>query len=292
MAKKLASELEGSTDEGVLRDVTARGIRTRVLQAGEPTAPAVLLVHGFHASHRTFEDLVPALADAFHVLVPDLPGFGASEKPNPARYAYGVETYAEALADLIAAFAVGRASVVGHGMGAAIALTLAAEHPELVQRLILEDALCYPAPSPLMSRLLLFPIVGTLVFKQLYGRNLFRAYYRDFVYKKGFTIPMERVDWHYDAFNSPPARESAYAVLRATLDTRAIVARLTRVVAPTLVTWGRHDRLYPVGGAHRLVRTIPNARLQILDAGHSPHEEHPRAFLVLTREFLEGRRSA
>ena len=290
MAKIAALELEASVNPGVLRDVTARGVRTRVLQAGDPTAPTVLLVHGFHASHRTFEDIVPALAEGFHVLVPDLPGFGASEKPSPARYAYGLETHAEALADLIAAFGVGRASLIGHGMGAAIALTLAAEHPELIQRLILEDALCYPAPRTVTSRLFLLPIVGALLFKQLYGRVWFRAYYRDLVYKKGFAIPTERVDWHYDAFNSPSARESAHAVLHAMLDTRPTVARLIRIVAPTLVVWGRHDRLSPVIAAHRLVRSIPNARLQILDAGHAPHEEHPLAFLAIAREFLETRR--
>ncbi len=83
--------------------------------------------------------------------MPDLPGFGASEKPNPARYAYGVETHAEALADLIAAFDVGRAPSSGMGWGPPIALTLAAEHPELVQRLILEDASAFRHPVFLLA---------------------------------------------------------------------------------------------------------------------------------------------
>jgi pimeloyl-ACP methyl ester carboxylesterase len=274
----------------VLRDVSARGVRTRVLEAGSDRSPALVLLHGLFTSHRSFEDLIEALAPRFHVIAPDLPGFGESEKPSPARYPYGVEAHAESVADLIAAFGVGRASVLGHAMGGAVALTLAAEHRELVQRLILEDPLAYPAPMGLVARLPLIPVLGSLAFKQLYGRAIFRSMVRDEMYAPGGAPPLERTDWHYDIFNTPSARESAYAVLLATLDTRAVVARLSRIVAPTLVLWGREDRIYPVAGAHRLAREIPGAKLQIMDAGHVPHEERPREFLGLLTEFLEGRR--
>jgi pimeloyl-ACP methyl ester carboxylesterase len=274
--------------EGVIRDVTARGVRTRVLEAGAGRPRALVLVHGLFASHRTFEDVIEDLGARFHVIAPDLPGFGESEKPSPARYAYGVEAHAESVADLIAAFGVGRASVVGHAMGGAIALTLAAEHPELVQRLVVEDAHVYPPALRMNARLPLVPILGGVLFKQLYGRAVFRALVRD--QHAPFAPPLERIDWHYDMFNSPAARESAYATMRATLDTRAVVARLSRIVAPTLVLWGRDDRLFPVASAHRLAREIPGARLEIMDAGHAPHEEHPRAFAALCTEFLEGKR--
>lgn len=273
--------------EARIRDVTARGIRTRALEAGSERAPALVLVHGLFASHRSFEDLFELLGARFHVIAPDLPGFGESEKPSPARYAYGVEAHAEAVADLIAAFGVGRACVLGHAMGGAVALTLAAEHPELVQRLVLEDALAYPAPPGFKLRLPLVPVVGGVVFKQLYGRALFGALFREMY---GLETPAERVNWHYDAFNSPSARESAHAVMRANLDTRPVVARLSRIVAPTLVLWGRDDRVYPVAAASRLAREIPGAKLEIMDAGHAPHEEKPRETVALLTEFFEGKR--
>lgn len=276
--------------EGVIRDVTARGIRTRVLEAGSDDHPALVLVHGFLASHREFERITEELAERFHVIAPDLPGFGESEKPNPAKYAYGIEAHAEAIADLIAAFGVGRASVLGHSMGGAIALTLAADHPEMVQRLVLEDALCYPFPLSFKAKLPLIPVIGGVAFKQLYGRTLFRSYFRDVMYGPGVEAPLERIDWHYDVFNSPSARESAYAVMRAVLDTRPVIARVTRITAPALVVWGRDDRLLPVAHASRLAREIPNAKLEIMDTGHSPHEEKPRELIALLTEFLEGKR--
>jgi len=285
-----AGPAPGREGEPRLRDVTARGIRVRVLEAGAERAPALLLLHGIFASHRSFEDVIDDLGERFHVIAPDLPGFGESEKPSPARYAYGVEAHAESVADLIAAFGVGRASVLGHDMGGAVALTLAAEHPELVQRLVLEDALAYPFVQSAKARLPLVPVLGGFVFKQLYGRALFRALFRDTYYRPGFEAPFERVDWHYDAFNSPSARESAHAMMRALLDTRAVVARLSRINTPTLVLWGREDRLCPVPSAHRLAREIARAKLEIMDTGHTPHEELPRELVERVTEFLEGKR--
>ncbi|MCC6557067.1 MAG: alpha/beta hydrolase [Polyangiaceae bacterium] len=262
----------------------------RVLEAGAETSPALLLIHDFLVSRLEFDDVIDPLAERFHVIVPDLPGFGESEKPSPARYAYGIEAFAEAIADLIAAFEVGRAHLVGHSMGAAIALTLAAEHPELVQRLVLEDALCYPVPASFKTRLPLLPVLGGIVFKQLFGRALFRAFFRDEIFRGDAVVPLARVDRHYELFNSPSARESAHAVMRAVLDARPVVARLTRITSPTLVVWGRDDQIFPAQSAQRLAREIPGARLEIMDAGHSPHEERPVEFVALVRQFLEGRR--
>lgn len=272
----------------VLRDVNARGVRMRVLEAG--AGPALLLVHGFLVSHRSFDDVIDALAPRFHVIAPDLPGFGESEKPSPTRYPYGIEAFAESMADLIAAFGVGRASVIGHAMGAAVALTLAAEHPELVTRLVVEDALCYPFPMSFRGRLPFLPVIGGAIFKQLYGRRTFRSYFRDEFFRPGVALPHERIDQHYDFFNGPSARESAYAVLRSIVDTRPVVARITRITTPTLVVWGRDDRIFPAASAQRLARELPQSKLAILDAAHAPHEERPREFAELAAQFLEGKR--
>jgi pimeloyl-ACP methyl ester carboxylesterase len=293
MAKKRSGDEQGRAEGppfAVLRDVTARGVRTRALEAGSPSLPTLVLVHGLFASHRSFDDVIERLSEHFHVIAPDLPGFGESEKPSPARYAYGIEAHAEALADLIAAFGAGRVSVLGHDLGGAVAITLAAEHKELVHRLVLESSLAHPFRMSLKARVALAPVVGGIAFKQLYGRAVFRSFFGDEMYSRSCAPPLERVDWHYDVFNTPSARESAHAMLRATRDTRAIVARLPRITVPTLVLWGHEDRIFPVESGRRLAREIRGARLEILDAGHVPHEERPREFLAATTEFLLGKR--
>jgi pimeloyl-ACP methyl ester carboxylesterase len=273
-----------------LRDVTVRGVRVRAELIGSADLPPLFLLHDVLTSRLEWRDIDDELARRFHVIAPDLPGFGESEKPSPARFSYGVEAFAESVADLFAAFGAGRTAVVGHGLGGAIAITLAASFPELVSRLVLIDPLCYPFPLGLRARALLAPVLGSIAFKQLYGRAAFRARFRESVFGPGAAVPEERVDQHYDLFNTPESRESAHAVLRATLDTRPVVARLSRVTAPSLVVWGRDDRIFPAALAPRLAREIRGARLALLDTGHSPHEERAEELLAVLVPFLEGKR--
>jgi pimeloyl-ACP methyl ester carboxylesterase len=268
----------------ITRDVTARGIRMRVVEAG--AGPPVVLIHDFLVNHLEFEDVLPLLAARFRVLVPDLPGFGESEKPSPARYGYSIESFAEALVDMIAGLELGRISLVGHSLGGAVAITLAAEHPELVERLVLVDAMSYPFLLDFRSRLPLLPFLGGLIFKQMYGRGGFRRHFRDNVFSPGFTLPLDKIDRYYDQFNTPAARESAHAVLLSSRDTRPIVARIPRITAPTLVVWGRSDRMFPASFGQRLAREIAGARFDVLDAGHSPNEECPDAFVHAVSRFL------
>jgi pimeloyl-ACP methyl ester carboxylesterase len=272
------------------RDVTARGVRMRVTEAGEGNAVPLVLIHGFLVSHLVFDDIIDALAARFYVIAPDLPGFGESSKPNPARYQYNIETFAESVADLISAYGVGRANVIGHGLGGAVAITLAAHYAELVTRLVVVDPLCYSHPPNRKLRVPLWPIIGGAIFKQLFGRRWFRNYFKDEVFCHRNDLPMARVDQFYEFFNTPSARESAHAVLRAALDTRAVVARVSRVRHPTLVIWGRDDRIFPAAFALKLAREVPDARLELFDAGHSPHEEKPAEFVAVVTEFFEGRR--
>jgi pimeloyl-ACP methyl ester carboxylesterase len=268
----------------ITRDVTARGIRMRVVEAG--AGPPVVLIHDFLVNHLEFENVLAPLAARFRVLVPDLPGFGESEKPSPARYAYGIESFAEAIVDMIAGLELGRVSLVGHSLGGAAAITLAAEHPELVEKLVLVDAMSYPFLLDFRSRLPLLPFLGGLFFKQMYGRGGFRRHFRDNVFSPGFPLPLEKIDRYYDQFNTPAARESAHAVLQSSRDTRPIVARIPRITAPTLVVWGRSDRMFPASFGQRLAREIAGARFDVLDAGHSPNEECPDAFVHAVSRFL------
>lgn len=273
----------------VARDVTARGIRTRVVEAGSG-APLVC-IHGFFTNHHSFDDVVPALANAFHVVCIDLPGFGDSEKPPPSRFNYSIESFAEVVTDVIAALQIGRSNVVGHGLGAAVALTLASEHPEFVDHLALVAPEIYPAPLPFTTRLMLLPLAGPILFKQVLGRTLFRSFFLERMYAPGHRVPVERIDAYFDAFNAPAARESAHAVLRAQLDMRPSIARLTRVKSRTLVLWGRADNRQSMEVAPRMVRQIQHAHLEFIDSGHCPQEEQPDEFIASLERFLLDERT-
>jgi pimeloyl-ACP methyl ester carboxylesterase len=134
------------------------------------------------------------------------------------------------------------------------------------------------------------PLIGSLLFKQALGRRLFHRFFQQRVYAPGHNVPSERIDAFFDAFNSPTAREGAHSVIRAMLDTRPAVARLSRLKAPTLLVWGRADSLYSPQDGPKLSRQIPNAHLEFIDSGHSPHEEQPDKFVEHVQRFLLGQR--
>ena len=255
--------------------------------AANSDAPPLILVHDGVATHETFLATMAHLLSDFRVIAPDLPGFGASEKPDPQRYAYGYDGFADSLADLIAGLGLGRVHVCGHAMGGGVALALAARHPALVHKLVLVDALVYPAEEHVLDRGGRVPVVGGLLWSQLMGHALFRSYVEGVVYAGHRGVPAGRVDALYASFNSPAARQAAHATIVAKSDTRSLVARLPRVTAESLVVWGRGDLLAPVEHGRRLTRAL-KGRFEVLECGRCPPDEEPEAFATIVASFLQS----
>src|SRR5580658_241259 len=270
----------------ITRDVAVRGARIRFVEAGD--GPPLLLVHDYLSSRVAWDDALPSLSQRFQLIVPDLPGFGESEKPPPSRYRYDFDAFSESLVDLIAAVGLGRVSVCGHAMGGAVALTLAAAHADVVDKLILVNPLVYPPRPDALSRIAGIPVLGPLVFKQLYGRSLFRRQLLGKERPGPNGASARRVDHLFELFDVPAAREAAYATMRAMMDTRPLTASVPRVTAPALVAWGRESRRSPVEHGRRLARELGGARFEVFDCGPSPAEEVPQAFANAVTAFLVG----
>ena len=268
----------------VPKDVSARGARIRFVEAG--AGPPLLLVHDFAATREVWASTAAHLSQTFRVVAPDLPGFGASEKPDPLRYAYGWDAFSDSLFDLVAALGLGRTHVCGHGMGGGVALSLAARHPALVQKLVLCSALVFAPQEHALERAGRVPLVGALLWRQAMGHALFRAYVQSTVYSGASRIPVGRAEELYEAFNAPAGRQAAHATLVAKADTRPLIARLPRVTADTLVVWGRDDAIAPVEHGRRLAREL-RGRFEVLECGRCPPDEKPEAFAAAVTSFLE-----
>ena len=173
-------------------------------------------------------------------------------------------------------------------MGGSVALTLAANHGHLVDKLMLVNALVYPVRHDAFTRLATVPVIGPVAFKQLYGRAMFRSHFQ----RMSGKLPAGRVDQLFDLFNVPAAREAAYATMLSMLDTRPLMASVPRVTARALVAWGRGDRANPVEHGRRLSRELRGARFEVFECGHSPAEECPEAFVDAVSTFLVGRKAA
>ena len=258
-----------------------------VWEAG--SGPPLLFVHGLLVSHLEWAEVIERLAPSFRCIAPDLIGFGQSDKPSEKRFPYTREAFAETLRDLLAKLEIAETHVAGHSLGGAIAIQLAADYPQLIDRLAVVDSAVYEFRLPMKGRLPLVPVLGPIAFKRLYGRKMFRAYFEDDVFSGHGGVDLSRVDAYYDDFDAPGGRDAAYAALLNTLDVSTLSPRIGRVQAETLVVWGDEDRLIPVGLAHRLARDIPRARLAVVaHSGHAPNEEHPDRVADLLRDHFAG----
>ncbi|MFV9505906.1 MAG: alpha/beta fold hydrolase [Oscillochloridaceae bacterium umkhey_bin13] len=275
------------------RQVTIAGGELHCFVAGSPRHPALLLVHGLGDEGDTWRQIIPALANDFYVLAPDLPGFGRSPLPNgPCT----VTVNARALAGLLYALNVQRATILGHSGGAMAAQRLALAAPHLVERLILLGGALpitasLPPPGPLY--LFLTPGLGELAYTQLRQSQeatyaTLRPYYADLdavsVEEQAFL--RQRV---WERVWSERQRTAFFSLLRwITLDgaVRAAQyrAQLTHCHVPTTLLWGAHDQIVPQALGQAMATILPHAQFQTLaGAGHNLHHEQPEAVLARLR---------
>jgi pimeloyl-ACP methyl ester carboxylesterase len=225
------------------------GHRVRYYQTG--TGPAVVLVHGGASDRRDWLGTLSALADRFTLYAPDLVGFGETERREDGYYLTEFITFLE---QFIETLGLGRASLVGHSFGGRLALGVAVNRPDLVDKLVLIDAAGLGKTSWL-------GIVLVTAFNRL----------RDWLHR---PQPAPTFLAHED--DDPDW---------------ACVEDLPKVKAPTLIVWKRRDPYLPVANARRAARLIPQARLEIVPGtGHAPHKSDTDAFNELLAGFLaDGR---
>ena len=259
------------------------GVRVRYVRAG--SGPPVLLIHGLASSIYTWSEVLPALSREHEVVALDLPGFGGSDQPADL----SGQAYLGVVRQLLDRLQIARATIVGHSLGGAVAVMLAAEHPERVERLALLAPAGFnfaPSELPGLLRAASWPPVGALLERLPVRRALLRIGLRQ-VFFDAALVTEERVEEYW----APLARPGAVASLRALLASRAALADrfpalAAQVRAPTLLVWGRQDAWIPVAQAARFLAAIRGSRAVILEAcGHMPQEEHPEQVVRLLRDL-------
>lgn len=263
----------------------------RDLGPDDPGAgPPLLLIHGLMVYGYAFRAVVPELAAARRLLIPDLPGTGDSDRPPPVYCAgYSPTWLARVLLALLDDLGLGRVDVLGHSWGGAIAVCLADAAPERVRRLILADATCFAMPLPLEGRLALVPGVGPYVFKNLYRRTAL-SHYLARALADPSLLGDDDLDLYWDRLARTGGREAAYAMLTQLANDERMAAMLPRLRAltcDTLVIWGERDAIVPREHAERLRDAIAGAGLVWIDGcGHAVAEERPAALTTLVRRHL------
>jgi pimeloyl-ACP methyl ester carboxylesterase len=219
--------------------------------------PPLILLHGLAGSTRWWSRNTAALSRSLRVIGIDLPGFGAS----PAGQRLDLDEVAGQLVATMDRLGLDRACVIGHSLGGLIAAGLAAEHPERIDRLVLVDAAFLS-----LDRTAIRPISGPAVTLRWTAPSL---------------LPLLIAD----GLRSGPGRLTDAALQLVRADWRT---KLPLIEAPTLVIWGEHDEICPLTIGRRIVDSIHDSRLVIIEgAAHNPMWERSAAFDQAVLEFLD-----
>jgi pimeloyl-ACP methyl ester carboxylesterase len=224
------------------------------------------------------------------VILVDLKGFGGSAKPDDGRY--GPHDQVALLGALIERDDPGHLTLVGHSFGGAIALltalTMSERADRRLRRLVIVSGAAYPQRLPPFVTFARYPRLSAAALAVLGPNLVIRTALRAVVADPA-CIDDRQVDAYAAALRTREGVRAAFAAALQLVpaDISAIVDRYPRVEVPTLLLWGRHDRVVPLATGARLAAVLPNARLEVLEAcGHIAHEEQPERSLALLERFL------
>jgi 4,5:9,10-diseco-3-hydroxy-5,9,17-trioxoandrosta-1(10),2-diene-4-oate hydrolase len=265
-------------------------VRTRYWTLGDE-GPPLVLIHGIGASVESWAETIHALAETHRVYALDLVGFGHSDKPSAP---YTLSFLAQFVADFMESQDIRRASVIGHSLGGGVALKLALEHAEKVDKLVLVSSAGLGREGHVFFKLGSLPLVGEVLTRPSRERT---AQFLEEMFYDPEMVTDELVDLNYDLMCRPGAQKAYLAALRSIATVfgarktviRSIVDNLDEVTAPTLVVWGEQDAMLPVSHAHVAAEAIPDARLHVFQGcGHCAPMEKAEAFNALVSDFLNG----
>lgn len=263
-----------------------RGFDVAYTEAGDPESPDLLLLHGINAagSSHEFRYVVDALAEQYHVLAPDLPGFGHSDRPplmySGSLYVTFVRDFVRDLAD--------EPTVVASSLAAAYAAVAAddCEIDEFV--LVCPTATTIPGRRTWLRSLVRTPIIGEACYNVLVSKPAIRYFLSDHGFTQAANVTDKWVEYDWQTAHQPGARFAPASFLGGFLDLDAdLEAVLTACDVPTTIVWGRDADVVPLERGKALA-TAANARLVVFDnADLLPHAEHPGPFVELLTGTLD-----
>ena len=294
-ASATSANAETADTRTTYNTVKVQGLDIFYREAGPKDAPTILLLHGFPTSSHMFRNLIPALADRFHLVAPDYPGFGYSSMPGVREFEYTFDNLATVIDAFTSELKLTKYVLYVQDYGAPVGYRLAVKHPERVQGLIVQNGNAYDEG------------IANAFWDPL------RAYWKDrtpanaapllealevdgtrWQYTHGVRRPesISPDTWHLDqALLNRPGNKDIQLQLFYDYGSNPHhyaewQAFFRRYQPPTLIVWGKNDEIFPAAGAQPYVRDLPQAKLHLLDTGHFALEEEGVTIARLIREFF------
>ena len=278
---------EMATGEFALKTIDAGGVRTRYLEAGKKDAPAIVFVHGTGGHLETFNRNVFEHAKHFRVLALDMVGHGFSDKPD---HPYEIRHYVEHLNKFLTVVGVDRAHLHGESLGGWIVAQYAIDHPERVNRLVLNTAGGLNTDEQVMQRV----YNNTMNAVRNASAETVRKRLEWLVHDPA-EIPDDLVELRLAIYTQPGFERSMENILclqNMEIRMRNVLTdeSLSGIRSSTLVIWTEHDPTAPIATGERFAKAIPDARLVVMEGcAHWPQWEKTEVFNKLHIDFLLGR---
>ena len=264
-------------------------------EAGPASGPVVVLLHGFPTSSHMFRNLIPALADRYHVIAPDYPGFGQSAAPDHTQFAYTFAHYASLVDALLQQLGAARYAMYVMDYGAPVGFRLALLHPEQVTALIVQNGNAYAEGlEAFWDPIKAYWADGSDAHRQalnvLVAPETTKFQYTDGVSDVSRISPDNWV--HDQALLDRPGNRDIQLDLFHDYGTNVPLypdfqAFFRKNQPRTLIVWGKNDKIFPAAGAGPYLRDLPKAELHLLDTGHFALEDKLDVMAPIIHDFLD-----
>lgn len=265
-------------------------------EAGSPAAPTVLLLHGFPTSSQMFRNLIPALADRFHVVAPDYPGYGYSSMPAHDKFAYTFDNLAKVIDDFTGQIGLKTYALYVQDYGAPVGYRLAVAHPERITAIVVQNGNAYDEGldnefwKPIKdywqhpdSKEKRDAIRGLVAYKATRWQYMTGVPNPELVSPDGAAEDQYLLDRpgndeiQLDLFLSYGSNPPLYPQWQEYFRTHQ---------PPMLIVWGKNDQIFPPAGAEPYKRDLKTLDFHLLDAGHFALETEGATIAALMRDFL------
>lgn len=276
--------------------VDVDGLKLFYREAGDASRPTVLLLHGFPSASHMFRDLIPELADNYHVVAPDLPGFGMTEQPARDRFDYTFENIADVVDRFTEVLGLTRFAPYVFDYGAPVGFRLAVKHPERITAIVTQNGNTYlEGVSDAFA-----PVMAYWKEPSQANRDALRGLLAPettlFQYTHGVGDPSQvspdgrNLD---DFYLARPGNDEIQLDLLLDYQTNValydtIQAYLRKHQPPVLAIWGKNDPFFIPPGAEAFKRDVPGADVRFVDSGHFALETHAAEIGAAMRTFLAG----
>lgn len=279
------------------RTVNVDGVEVFYREAGSRSKPTLLLLHGFPTSSHMFRDLIPLLADRFHLVAPDLPGFGQTKAPPRGAFDYTFDRLADVIEGFVEALSLERYALYIFDYGAPVGLRLAMRHPERVSAIVSQNGNAYlDGFSDEWGPWQAYWREPSEANREACRPSLSPDTIRDWQYGTGSKperVSPDGYELDIAYMARPGAEEIQLDLIGDYKSNVALYPDFQRYFRdhqpPLLAVWGRHDPAFLPAGAEAYRRDLPDAEIHLLDAGHFALETDAGEIARLIRDFLDRR---